>query len=87
MKRKDPEPAVPCPFCDRVLVNRLVDHCQYCNKPLPPSLCLSDREKRALIEKHAEWREKLREERKNRKTIKEQMPPDGTCGFTCGGDF
>jgi len=39
---------VKCPYCQRVLVNRLVDHCLYCERVLPEKLCLSEEDKRRL---------------------------------------
>lgn len=37
-----------CPFCERVLVNRMVDRCLYCDRVLPEDLCLSEEDKRRL---------------------------------------
>ena len=39
---------VKCPYCKRTLVNRLVDHCLYCERVLPEKLRLSDEDKRRL---------------------------------------
>jgi len=61
---------VKCPYCKRVLVNRLVDRCLYCDRVLPETLCLSEEDKRRLQlasrreldEKHQERRKKESEE-------------------------
>ena len=39
-----------CPYCGRILINRLTDVCLYCAKPLPPELRLSEDEKRRIKE-------------------------------------
>ena len=87
MSQKESPAPVACPACERPLVNRLIDYCQYCEKALPEALRLSPDEKRAIIDSDRAWREKLREERQNRKTIKTPLYPDGSCGGSCGGDL
>lgn len=52
-----------CPFCQRTLVSRLVDFCQYCEKPLPLELCLSDEEKEELKRQERAARDKERRKR------------------------
>ncbi|UCD48787.1 MAG: hypothetical protein JSW27_14780 [Phycisphaerales bacterium] len=39
---------VKCPYCQRALVNRMVDRCLYCERVLPEELCLSEEDKRRL---------------------------------------
>ena len=39
---------VRCPYCKRALVNRMVDHCLYCERVLPEELRLNEEDKRRL---------------------------------------
>lgn len=55
--------APKCPVCERTLINRLVDYCQYCETELPSELILSTDEKEAL---KSQIRERLDDAKRER---------------------
>ena len=62
---------VSCPFCQRTLISRLSDKCQYCLKELPEEICLSDEEKEEYRLAQREIREEIR------KRYARRTPDDG----------
>jgi len=73
-----------CPYCGRMLFNRLTDMCLYCAKQLPPELCLSDDEKRRIKEEELrrldeERAARLKKDREERE--RQQNDNDGDIGF------
>lgn len=60
-----------CPGCGRVLVNRLVDHCLYCETVLPIELRLPEAEKQRLRD---ETRHQLEEDHQMRVEAERRRP-------------
>ena len=73
MPSHKPKDVVTCPNCERTVINRLVDYCQYCEAELPDDLVLSKQEKDELasqVRERLEKQTKERDDRVNRKAAR-----------------
>ena len=75
-----------CQKCNRVIVNRLIDNCQYCLEPIPTEHCLTEEEKHAYKEKMHQERESRKDLLKRKNEIGTGVGPFDGGGFDCGGD-
>lgn len=74
-----------CPSCQRPLISRLSDVCQYCGHVLPAELCLSAPEKEAYQDEQAKLRKEDRERSRRIRGGNRDAGLPGSFDF-CGDD-
>ena len=52
-----------CPACERKVINRRLEQCEFCGAALPAELLMSDEERARELERAAESEQRAREKR------------------------